>query len=275
MPFQAKGSLKLSELIELINNCCVFDLEHPRKVRDPIFPGHWPGYVYTLYRRHEKGLEHRTSASGMIITPEHAGTHIDALCHQAEGMLMHGSVEVNAEIQTPTGFTALGVETVEPILRRGVLIDVATSYPEAISPRGLISSDVLQSTCKKQSTEVSPGDIVLIRTGYGAHWNDPDTYLVAPGMDGSAAEWLALKQPFAVGSDNVAWDLPGYVDPITNSTLPGHSILLVRNGIHIVENLFLEDLAKNNIYEFLFVALPLKFTGGTGSPIRPLAISIR
>jgi kynurenine formamidase len=55
-------------------------------------------------------------------------------------------------------------------------------------------------------------------------------------------------------------------------SLPGHIILLVRHGIHIMENLFLEDLARDQVYEFLFVGLPLKIQGATGSPIRPVAV---
>jgi kynurenine formamidase len=210
----------------------------------------------------------------MIITPEHAGTHIDALCHQAEDMCLYGNLPVTSDIQTPAGFTQLGIDGVAPIFRRGIMIDVKTYCPEDVKPNGIISAKILQQTCSRQSLTIPEGSVVLVRTGYGAYWNEPDRYLEAPGMDGTAAEWLAGQKPFAVGSDNTAWDLPGYVDEITKSTLPGHSILLVRNGIYIVENLFLEELASQKIYEFLFVAIPLKFYGGTGSPVRPVAICI-
>ena len=77
-----------------------------------------------------------------------------------------------------------------------------------------------------------------------------------------------------MGSDNVAWDLPDHVDPATGTTLPGHVLLIVRRGIHIMENLFLEELAAQGLQEFLFIALPLKVEGGTGSPIRPVALSL-
>jgi kynurenine formamidase len=49
-------------------------------------------------------------------------------------------------------------------------------------------------------------------------------------------------------------------------------ILLVRHGIYIVENLFLEELARDQCYEFTFICLPLKLKGATGSPIRPVAV---
>ena len=51
-----------------------------------------------------------------------------------------------------------------------------------------------------------------------------------------------------------------------------HIHLLVEKGIHIIECLDLEELARDRVKEFLFVALPLKMPGGTGSPIRPVAL---
>jgi kynurenine formamidase len=111
-----------------------------------------------------------------------------------------------------------------------------------------------------------------VRTGYGAFWEDPGYYLKAPGVDRSGSEWLAERSVFAVGIDNVVWDIPGDFDPAVRSTLPGHVILLVRAGIYIIENVYLESLAADGVNEFLFVCLPLKFQGGTGSPVRPISV---
>ena len=61
----------------------------------------------------------------MLVMAEHSGTHIDALCHQAYEGRLHGGLEVTPRVQTPTGFTALGIDTVAPIVRRGVLLDLA------------------------------------------------------------------------------------------------------------------------------------------------------
>ena len=96
----------------------------------------------------------------------------------------------------------------------------------------------------------------------------PGRYSVAP--DGS--RWLAGHRPVAVGADNLAWDVPGIVDPELG-TLPGHAILIVRAGILIIESLRLEELAADGVREFAFVCLPLKVRGGTGSPVRPLALA--
>ena len=75
-----------------------------------------------------------------------------------------------------------------------------------------------------------------------------------------------------VGADNVAFDLPDAHDPELGS-LPGHTILIVQEGIHIIESLYLEELAADGVREFGFVCLPLKLRGGTGSPVRPIALS--
>ena len=91
-------------------------------------------------------------------------------------------------------------------------------------------------------------------------------------MTADASLWVAGQRVRAVGADNMAWDEPGVVDPDLKVTLPGHVILLVRHGIHIIENLFLEELAQDRCYEFTFVCLPLKMRGATGSPVRPVAI---
>ena len=88
----------LTDLLAALAAGRVYDLEYVRRVGDPIFPAHWPGYVYGLHRRHEPGLERRTSASALVTMAEHSGTHIDALCHQAEDLQLHGGIAVTAQV---------------------------------------------------------------------------------------------------------------------------------------------------------------------------------
>jgi kynurenine formamidase len=77
-----------------------------------------------------------------------------------------------------------------------------------------------------------------------------------------------------VGADNMAFDVTTTkVDEELKVSLPGHLLLLVRAGIPIIENLNLEELAAAKVHEFLFVCLPLKMRGATGSPVRPIAIA--
>lgn len=263
----------MDSIIENIPHVKTYDLEQPRYFGAPTLPVHAPGFVYTLHRHHEPGPEARTGASGSIYMTEHSGTHIDALCHQAENLYLHGGQEVNAQVQTSTGFTRLGVENIEPIIARGVLLDVARYRGvDWIGENQLITRADIEATLQQQGTTIHKGDIVLVRTGNGARWHDPSAYLTAGGMRTDASQWIADQQVRAVGADNVAWDAVEYVDPDLKVHFPGHIVLLVRAGIYIIENLFLEDLAKDRRYEFLFICLPLKMRGVTGSPVRPIAV---
>ena len=252
----------------------VYDLEQPRYFEAPIFPSHAPGFVYSLHRRHEQGTgQARTSASGTIFMAEHSGTHIDALCHQAEEMCLYGGQAINPQIQTPAGFTALGVETIPPLIARGVLLDVARFRSvERIEMGNPITLADLEATAQAQGVTIEMGDIVLVRTGNGALWHDAPAYLRAGGMSADASSWLARLGVRAVGADNIAWDEIGVVDPDLKVSLPGHLILLVRHGIYIIENLNLEVLAHDRCYECTVICLPLKMRGATGSPVRPIAL---
>jgi kynurenine formamidase len=238
----------------------VYDLEQPRHAGLPVHPNHAPGVSLTLHRRHERdAAERRTGASALLVMAEHTGTHIDALCHQAYDGRLYGDLEVTPEVQTPTGFTRLGIDTVQPIVRRGVLLDVAPC--DAVGPAELEACGV----------EIRAGDVVLVRLGSGAYFNEPERYLQAGGVTAEGSRWLAARKPFAVGADNVAWDAVDGQDPELGS-IPGHTILIVQHGIHIIESLYLEELAADGVREFGFICLPLKLRGGTGSPVRPIAL---
>jgi kynurenine formamidase len=262
------------QFFDIFSHEQTYDLEQPRYFGAPIFPAHAPGFVYTLHRRHEAGSgEVRTSASGSYFSTEHSGTHIDALSHQAENLTLHGGREITPRLQTSTGFTELGVETIAPITSRGVLLDVAAYRGvDWIDIDHPITRADLEETSRQQGVSIRAGDVVLVRTGNGARWDDPSAYLTAGGIEGAASQWVAEQQVRAVGADNMTWDVFGAVDPTLNVTLPGHVILLVRHGIYIIENLFLEDLARDHVHEFLFMCLPLKMRGATGSPVRPVAL---
>ena len=91
-----------------------------------------------------------------------------------------------------------------------------------------------------------------------------------PGIDVGAAEWLARQDPMLVAADN--W--PVEVGPNTDKelSLPVHQIMLVVNGIHLLENLDLSGLAAARVHEFALVVQPLKIQGATGSTVAPMAI---
>ncbi|HSS61580.1 MAG TPA: cyclase family protein [Candidatus Limnocylindrales bacterium] len=261
--------MSIRQLLDSLESTRVFDLEQLRYAGAPSHPAHMPGFNYFLHRHHARGApEARTGASGIIVTPEHSGTHIDALSHQAENLTLHGGIHVDDGVQTSVGFKKLGVETMAPLVGRGVLLDVAGE--RRLEPEYAITPDDLERAVR---VEIRPADVVLIRTGFGALWSQPDEYLRAAGVSAAGSRWLVEKNVKAVGADNMAFDVMGPPDPELKVTLPGHILLLVRAGIPIIENLNLEELAAARAYEFLFVCLPLKMRGATGSPVRPIAIA--
>jgi kynurenine formamidase len=257
----------------------VFDLEQPRTENMPMHPAHKPGYSYVLHRRHTDAVGEdgpRTGASGLIVCKEHSGTHIDALCHQAENGFLCGGIPADGRVMNSKGFTAHGVETIPPLVSRGVLLDVAAYKRVAALPEGYaISVDDVRGCLRTQGSEIRPGDVVLVHTGNEQHWHDEARYLAGPGMHGDASRWLATHKPLAVGADTMAWDVIGLKDEALGCTLPGHIIFLVRNGVYIIENLKLGALAAARQFEFQFVCAPLKFVGATGSPVRPVALAAR
>lgn len=248
------------------------DLEHPRTAQDAIHPGHVPpGYSYLLHRHHAPGPERRTSAAGVVVTSEHAGTHIDAFSHQAYDLMLFGDRPA-VEAQTSFGFRELGIDTLPPLIGRGVLIDLARHRGTPVDPGRWISLAEVQDAAAAQGVDPQAGDVVLVRTGNGAMWAEPDRYLRGSGMAGAVSTWLADLGATAVGADNVAWDWTGEPCPELGVTLPGHVILLVQRGVPILENLDLEELGATGATEFLFLGVPLKLRGATASPIRPLAL---
>jgi kynurenine formamidase len=267
-----------SVLADQLRAAKVYDLEQPRHAGMPIHPTHRPGYFYALHRRHRDTYQPnvhgpRTGASGTLVMMEHSGTHIDALCHQACGLNLYGGIPVDGA-ETPAGFTHLGIETVPPLLGRGVLLDVAGWMGQTPLPRNHgITADELIACAVQEKVEVQAGDVLLVRTGYGTLWHDETAYLQAAGVAKSGTLWAAERGVAAVGADNMAWDVLDVRDPETGATLFAHVYLLPQKGIYIMENLDLEGLARDRRYSFAFICIPLKFKGATGSPIRPLALA--
>ena len=85
----------------------------------------------------------------------------------------------------------------------------------------------------------------------------------------AAAEWLVKQDPILLGADSSPVEISPNPDP--QISLPIHQIMLVVNGIHLLENLKLDELAAKRVYEFAFVMQPLKLRGFTGSTAAPTA----
>ncbi len=133
-----------------------------------------------------------------------------------------------------------------------------------------IGEKEIQKAAESEEIGIEEGDVVLVRTGWMKFWTDRQKYLSlekgVPGIVEDGARFLAKKRISFTGTDTTAYD------KVPPHYLPCHVILLLENGIQIMEMLNLEELSKERFYTFLFIALPLKIRGGTGSPVRPIAI---
>jgi kynurenine formamidase len=141
---------------------------------------------------------------------------------------------------------------------------------EALPVDYAITPDRLEAAALTQQVTIEPGDIVLLRTGWAQYWNDPQRYLSevrGPGPEIEGARWFSERGVFAVGSDTATFE------KAPTPSLPVHVHLLVECGIHIFEALNLEEIARERVYTFVFVAAPLKIRGATGSPVRPFALA--
>ena len=238
----------------------------------PHYPSH-PPFLYSLTKQHGEFSYPGggSSAAEAITLGTHVGTHIDALCHYSCDGKLHGGVEVAERQSVQNGLSALSIDTVPLILRRGVLLDIAGNLgADVLSVDFTITPEHLEAAARAQNTTIKAGDVILLRTGWARYYSDAARYISqvrGPGPAIEGARWLSERKPFAVGSDTVAFE------KVPSASMAGHVHLLFERGIHIIEVLNLEDLGRDRVYEFLFVGAPMKIRGGTGAPIRPFALA--
>ena len=264
------------ELLDIVSRGVrVFDLGHEFFNGMPQSPNH-PKFWMALQRRHGDVMrsDGGSAASETITTGGHVGTHIDALSHVSHHGKLYGGLSAD-DAMNGGRFSSLGIETVGPMFCRGVLLDVPSALGVgALEPAYEITPDDLEAACELSGVRPGEGDVVLIRTGWGRHWSDADAYVGrasgVPGPGEESAKWLAATGIRAAGGDSIAFErIPPEVG---HALLPAHRVLIVDNGIHIIESLALEEIAAASVYEFTFVLAPLKIVGGTGSPVRPIAV---
>jgi kynurenine formamidase len=215
----------------------------------------------------------RGSNEEIIITElGQVGTQFDGFAHQTHLNSWYNCFKVD-ENATRSGFNKLGIHNVGALMTRGVMIDVA-GYKgvEMLGDNYEITVEDLEGALKKQNITLQPGDAVLINTGWGKLYgkDNPRYVRSCPGIGVKAAEWLVAKDPMLLGADN--WPVEVAPNPDKQISLPVHQIALVVNGIHLLENLKLDELAAKNVYEFAFIMQPLKIQGGTGSTVSPIAV---
>jgi kynurenine formamidase len=237
------------------------------------------------------GIAHQEYFTGYI---GQMGTQYDAFGHMGQATRMaDGSLQwvfyngfTEEELVGRTrgfgGLQALGIDTVRPIVTRGVLIDIAGfKGVAALEPKYEVTlADVRGALARQNLREesIGRGDAVVFNYGWSTYWTNAskynpdgradagDPYEGVPGIGMEVARWLAPRGVAMVGADSCCVMImpPG----------PGGSVHheLMFSGVVLLENMELRELARDRVYEFLYVGPPLRIRGATGSPARPIAI---
>lgn len=202
-------------------------------------------------------------------------SHLDAARHISfDGKIYNGYEEDQIE---NAGTGNMGVHHMKDgIFSRGVLVDIPWLYGvNYLKPGTAITIKDLEAWEEKSKIKVRSGDVLLIRTGRWLREKEKGIWKfeeIAAGLHASTVKWLKEKDVAVLGSDGSADVLPSGCE---NQTHPVHQLVLIALGMPILDNLNLEDVAKvarkQNRWEFLLVVAPMRITGGTGSPVNPIA----
>jgi kynurenine formamidase len=233
----------------------IIDLSHAYSTDAIYWPTDERGFEYeSLFAGQSDGGYYYTA--GRFSTAEHGGTHIDAPIHFGEGKSTVDQIPLDR------------------LVGPAVLVDVETAC--ASDPDYEVGiQDLLD--WEQDHGPIHSGVIVLLRTGWSARWGDRERYLGTagtgadavpdlhfPGLQPDAARWLADERKIAA----IGLDTPS-IDHGPSKDFMAHRILFERE-IPAFENL--TNLSELPAKEFSVVALPMKIAGGSGAPLRAIAI---
>ena len=222
------------------------------------------------------------------------GTQYDAFGHQGRVVRMADGTLKNVYYNGFTqedltganrgqgGLEALGVENVKPIITRGILIDIAAfkGVPVLDSRYEVTMADVRGALGKQGVREdsIEAGDAILFNYGWAVNWNNHAKYndsrffvgenQGSPGIGVEVARWAVEKKASMVGADSCCVTIQPPARPELGNV--HHELLF--GGVGMLENMDLRALARDRVYEFLYVNLTERIKGATGSPVRPIAI---
>jgi kynurenine formamidase len=259
----------------------LYDLSHEISANAPyLLPNQTP-YLLSIWASFRDSIRRRRKAGATndagtnlerVEMTMHVGTHIDALGHFSIGDRLYNGVSA-ADAVTDWGLDKLGIEHAPPMIARGVLLDVAgLDGGQFLNPGRAVSPDELQRAADTAGVSIEPGDIVLIRTGWGRFFGVDNARYVEgePGIDVTAAHWLTSRDVVAIGCDNMAVEvLP---NPDRTLMMPVHQHVLAEAGVYLIENLALDEIARERLTSFCFILLATKYKGATGCPVRPIAL---
>ena len=272
--------------LALVHQGRVYDVSHDVYMGAPFMAPNQTPFLMSIFgswrdtikRRRKMGATNDAGTNlERIEMTAHVGTHIDALGHFSKGeMLYNGNAA--ADVVTDWGLDRLGIEHAPPMITRAVLFDVGGANAGGANGGGAshlpsgqtVTPDDLKRAADIGGFSVEPGDIALIRTGWGRFFGvDNGRYLEGePGIDVPAAKWLIDQGVVAIGADNMAVEvLP---NPSKGLMMPVHQFALAECGVYLIENLALEEVSAARVHTACFILLATKIRGATGAPVRPI-----
>jgi kynurenine formamidase len=206
-------------------------------------------------------------------------THIDALCHVAyRGRLYNG--KPTSEITT-RGPRLEDITTyAHGVAGRGVLFDMPRFRGvKWLEPGEAVTGEELEKCEKAHGVQLRRGDILVFRTGHHRRrlelgpWNNGYDGEGKAGLHASAIPLLHERKVAAFFPDGDGETVPSNVEGVA---YPIHALQIAAMGMICADSLNLEDLSevceKEQRWDFLVVAAPLRLPGGTGSFFNPIAI---
>jgi kynurenine formamidase len=223
----------------------VVDLTHALDTRMPVWPGGTPYASETL-----ETIERSGYYLNKFTTGEHTGTHVDAPAHFAAGTATIDRIPP------------------EDLVAAAAVIDISARV--AGDPDYAVATEDIRGWESRHGA-LGKGWVVLIRTGWGARWGEPDRYRNAdakgvmhfPGVSVPAARYLLDRGVRGIGIDTLS------VDPGTNAAFDEHKVFLAAGGWHIENLASLDALPESGA---TVIVCPLPLAGGSGAPARVLAL---
>ncbi len=205
------------------------------------------------------------------------GTHFDGFAHITRGDALYNGMPLS-EVFHDEGVKSFGVETIPPIVTRGVVLDVAGFRGvEMIDVQPgetghLITVADLDGALTAAGTELRPGDAVMIHTGWlPLIESDPEKFIsFSPGLTADAGTWLAEQGVAIVCTDQWATDAVPPEDP--EVIFPVHQIFLVDYGVHHIQNCVSQELVDDGVTEFMFTLGVTRWKGLTQMNVHPIGI---
>jgi kynurenine formamidase len=266
--------------LELVREGRMYDLGRVLDESVPVFPGRHFRQTLVTTAHHANAAMDTKPVTGLgdnavnwvielVSATTQLGTHLDALNHLQIGDRGYNGWTV-AELAESWGTNRLGAETIPQIVTRGWLVDV----PAGRGVDRLGVGDVVTVEDVKRALdgdEPGPGDAVLFHTGWGTHWQDPDTYLSGePGPGLELAGWLVGHEVALTGCDTWSYGPVPAEDPARPFEVP--QTLNVRHGVFVVENLDTAALAADRVTSFALILSHPKLRGATGAWTAPIAL---